>query len=163
MQTTDDTATTRAHGDDTTVSPQARVAASAQLKPGVVVEAGAHVMEDFYLGRRTRVERNAVIASGTFIDHDTRTGEAARIRRKCRLGYCVRVGRRAQVGGGAIMLDCASAYDDARIAALVRLDKDARVEAGAEVGTGARIGRLVCVPAGTKVEAHAVVPERSLR
>ena len=58
---------------------------------------------------RTRVERNAVIGRGTFIDHDSRIGEAARIARKCRLGYGVRVGKRAQVGDEAIMLGCASA------------------------------------------------------
>lgn len=82
----------------TLVHPDATVASSAAIGPGVVVAPGARVSTDVVLGRNTHVDQNATIG------HDTRVGECARLNPMCCVSGNVHIEERAYVGSNATIL-----------------------------------------------------------
>ena len=83
---------------DRLVHPDATVAESATLHPGVVVAPGARVSADVVLAAHVHVDQNATVG------HDTVVGAHARINPAACVSGNVRVGERAYVGSAAVVL-----------------------------------------------------------
>ena len=80
------------------VHPDATVAPSAVLEPGVVVAPGARISADVVLSRHVHVDQNATIG------HDTRVGAHARLNPAACISGNVTIGERAYIGAAAVVL-----------------------------------------------------------
>ncbi|GAA4110684.1 acetyltransferase [Knoellia locipacati] len=80
------------------VHPDATVADSAVLEPGVVIAPGARVSADVILGSHVHVDQNATIG------HDTRVGACARLNPAACISGNVSIGERAYIGAAAVVL-----------------------------------------------------------
>lgn len=74
------------------LSPRAEVAASAQIMPGVIVNAGA------------RIEEHAVLNTASLIEHDSIIGAFSHVGPGVKLGGAVKIGEGALLGTGACIL-----------------------------------------------------------
>lgn len=83
---------------DILVHPDATIAPSATLRPGVIVAPGARVSADVVLGHHVHVDQNVTVG------HDTVVGDHARLNPSACLSGAVSVGDGAYVGAAAVVL-----------------------------------------------------------
>lgn len=83
---------------DTLVHPDATIATSATLRPGVIVAPGARVSADVVLGQHVHVDQNVTVG------HDTVVGDHARLNPAACVSGAVFVGDGAYVGAAAVVL-----------------------------------------------------------
>ena len=83
---------------DILVHPDATIATSATLHPGVIVTPGARVSTDVVLGAHVHVDQNVTVG------HDTVVGAHSRLNPAACLSGTVSVGEGAYVGAGAVVL-----------------------------------------------------------
>ncbi|MEO6020996.1 MAG: acetyltransferase [Knoellia sp.] len=83
---------------DVLVHPDATVARSATLHPGVIVAPGVRVSADVVLGQHVHLDQNATVG------HDTTIGAYSRLNPAACLSGAVAVGEGAYVGAAAVVL-----------------------------------------------------------
>ncbi|WP_353950950.1 acetyltransferase [Knoellia sp. S7-12] len=83
---------------DVLVHPDATIARSATLHPGVIVAPGARVSADVVLGHHVHIDQNATVG------HDTIVGAYSRLNPAACLSGAVVVGEGAYIGAAAVVL-----------------------------------------------------------